>query len=155
MPQRGGQQVAVNKKAYHDYFVVETVEAGIELVGTEVKSIRSGRANLRDGFVRIDRGEAWLENVHISQYESRGYADHAPTRSRRLLLHRREINSLLGKSRQKGLTLIPLRLYFNHNRLKLEVGLCKGKKEYDKRQDIAARDAKRDMDQALKQRLND
>jgi SsrA-binding protein len=126
------------------------VEAGIVLLGTEVKSARQGKVNLRDGYVRIDGGDAWLENVHISTYESRGYADHAPMRPRRLLLHRRELDGLHQQVRQKGLTLVPLRLYFVRNRLKLLVGLCRGKKQWDKREAIAERDAKREIERAIR-----
>ena len=144
------RNVAVNRRAYHDYFVDETYEAGLVLQGTEVKSLRAGRANLRDGYVRIDGGEAWLENVHISPYEQGGYANHEPLRSRKLLLHADELASLIGKTRQKGYTLIPLRLYFARNHAKVEVGLARGKREYDKRQAIASADAKREMERALR-----
>ena len=143
------RNVAVNRRAYHDYFVDETYEAGLVLQGTEVKSLRAGRANLRDGYVRVDGGEAWLENVHISPYEQGGYANHEPLRSRKLLLHADELASLIGKTRQKGYTLIPLRLYFARNHAKVEVGLARGKREYDKRQAIASADAKREMERAL------
>jgi len=144
------REVAVNRRAFHDYFVDEQVEAGLVLTGTEVKSLRLGRCNLRDGYVRIDGHEAWLENVHISPYEQGGYANHEPMRSRKLLLHRAQIASLVGKARQKGYTLIPLRVYFARNHAKVEVGLCRGKREYDKRQVLAAADAKREMERALK-----
>jgi SsrA-binding protein len=144
------RNVAVNRRAYHDYFVDETYEAGLVLQGTEVKSLRAGRANLRDGYVRVDGGEAWLENVHISPYEQGGYANHDPLRPRKLLLHSDELASLIGKTRQKGYTLIPLRLYFARNHAKVEVGLARGKREYDKRQAIASADAKREMERALR-----
>jgi SsrA-binding protein len=144
------RNVAVNRRAYHDYFVDETYEAGLVLLGTEVKSLRAGRANLRDGYVRVDGGEAWLENVHISPYEQGGYANHDPLRPRKLLLHSDELASLIGKTRQKGYTLIPLRLYFARNHAKVEVGLARGKREYDKRQAIASADAKREMERALR-----
>jgi SsrA-binding protein len=142
--------VAVNRRAYHDYFIDETYEAGLVRQGTEVKSLRAGRANLRDGYVRIDRREAWLENVHVSPYEQGGYVNHDPLRPRKLLLHADELASLIGKTRQKGYTLIPLRLYFARNRAKVELGLARGKREYDKRQAIAAADAKREMERALR-----
>jgi SsrA-binding protein len=142
--------VAVNRRAYHDYFIDEKYEAGLVLQGTEVKSLRAGRANLRDGYVRIDRREAWLENVHVSPYEQGGYVNHDPLRPRKLLLHADELASLIGKTRQKGYTLIPLRLYFARNRAKVELGLARGKREYDKRQAIAAADAKREMERALR-----
>ena len=144
------RDVAVNRRAYHDYFIDEKLEAGIMLTGTEVKSVRNGRTNLRDGFVRIDGNEAWLENVHISQYEQANLMNHEPLRPRKLLLHRKEISSLVGKVRQKGYTLIPLRVYFSRNRAKVEVGLARGKKQYDKREAIAERDAKRDIARAMR-----
>jgi SsrA-binding protein len=145
-----GRDVAVNRRATHDYFVEERMEAGISLAGTEVKSLRAGHCNLRDGFVRIDKGEAWLENVHISPYERGGYANHEPMRPRKLLLHSRELSRLIGQTRQKGYTLIPLRVYFSDNWAKVEVGLCQGKKQYDKRQALAEADAKRQMERALR-----
>jgi SsrA-binding protein len=144
------RDAAVNRRAYHDYFIDEKLEAGIMLTGTEVKSVRNGRTNLRDGFVRIDGNEAWLENVHISQYEQANLMNHEPLRPRKLLLHRKEISSLVGKVRQKGYTLIPLRVYFSRNRAKVEVGLARGKKQYDKREAIAERDAKRDIARAMR-----
>jgi SsrA-binding protein len=146
------RDAAVNRRAYHDYFIDEKLEAGIMLTGTEVKSVRNGRTNLRDGFVRIDGNEAWLENVHISQYEQANLMNHEPLRPRKLLLHRKEISSLVGKVRQKGYTLIPLRVYFSRNRAKVEVGLARGKKQYDKREAIAERDAKRDIARAMRTR---
>jgi SsrA-binding protein len=142
--------VAVNRRAYHDYFIEDTMEAGLALTGTEVKSLRAGRANLRDGFVRVDGREAFLENVHISPYEQGGYANHDPLRPRKLLLHGDEIARLVGQVRQKGYTIIPLRLYFNGNWAKVEVGLGRGKKQYDKRQALAEADAKRQMERALR-----
>jgi SsrA-binding protein len=144
------RDAAVNRRAYHDYFIDEKLEAGIMLTGTEVKSVRNGRTNLRDGFVRIDGNEAWLENVHISQYEQANLMNHEPLRPRKLLLHRKEISSLVGKVRQKGYTLVPLRVYFSRNRAKVEVGLARGKKQYDKREAIAERDAKRDIARAMR-----
>jgi len=150
VPERRSRDVAVNRRAFHDYFVDERYEAGMVLTGTEVKSLRAGKANLRDGYVRIDGGEAWLENVHISSYAQGGYVNHEPLRPRKLLLHRKEIASLIGKVKQRGYTLIPLRLYFAHNRAKVEVGLCRGKRQYDKRQVLAEADARREMERALK-----
>lgn len=144
------RDVAVNRRAYHDYFIDEKYEAGVMLTGTEVKSIRGGRANLRDGFVRIDRGEAWLENVHISPYAQANLMNHDPLRSRKLLLHRKEISSLIGKVRQKGYTVIPLRIYFARNHAKVEIGLGRGKRQYDKREAIAERDAKREIARAIR-----
>ncbi len=144
------RDVAVNRRAFHDYFVDERHEAGLVLTGTEVKSLRAGKANLRDGYVRIDGREAWLENVHISPYTQGGYTNHDPMRPRKLLLHGDEIASLIGKVRQKGYTLIPLRVYFTRNHAKVEVGLARGKRKYDKRQALAEADAKREMARALK-----
>ena len=150
MPDRAERDVAVNRRAYHDYFIDEKYEAGIMLTGTEVKSVRNGRANLRDGFVRVDGREAWLENVHISPYAQGNVMNHEPVRLRKLLLHRKEISSLIGKVKQKGYTLIPLRLYFSRNHAKVEVGLARGKRQYDKREAIAARDAKREIERAVR-----
>jgi SsrA-binding protein len=146
----GGRDVAVNRRAYHDYFVDEKYEAGIMLTGTEVKSVRAGRCNLRDGFVRVDGREAWLENVHISPYAQANLMNHEPMRPRKLLLHRKQIATLIGKVRQRGYTLIPLRVYFSRNHAKVEVGLCRGKREYDKREAIAERDAKREIARAMR-----
>jgi SsrA-binding protein len=150
VPEQRNRDVAVNRRAYHDYFVDEKYEAGLVLTGTEVKSLRAGKVNLRDGFVRVDGHEAWLDNVHISSYAQGGYANHEPLRPRKLLLHAREIASVTGKVKQKGYTLIPLRLYFTRNRAKVEVGLCRGKRQYDKRQALAQADARREMERALK-----
>lgn len=144
------RDVAVNRRAFHDYFIDERYEAGLVLQGTEVKALRAGRANLRDGYVRIDGGQAWLENVHISPYSQAGYGNHEPLRPRKLLLHTNEIASLTGKVKQRGYTLIPLRLYFSRNHAKVEIGLARGKRQYDKRQAIAAADARREMERALK-----
>lgn len=147
---RPDRDVAVNRRAFHDYFIDERYEAGLVLLGTEVKSLRAGRANLRDGYVRIDGTEAWLEGVHISPYAQGGSANHDPTRPRKLLLHRDQIASLIGRVRQKGYTMIPLRIYFARNRAKVEVGLGRGKRQYDKRQSMAAADAKREMERAAR-----
>ncbi|HVH63309.1 MAG TPA: SsrA-binding protein SmpB [Candidatus Dormibacteraeota bacterium] len=144
------RDVAVNRRAYHDYFIDEKYEAGVMLTGPEVKSVRSGRANLRDGYVRIDGGEVWLENVHISPYVQANVLHQEPLRPRKLLLHRKEISSLIGKVKQKGYTLIPLRVYFARNRAKVEIGLARGKRQYDKREAIAARDAKREIERAMR-----
>ena len=150
MPENAPRDVAVNRRAYHDYFVDEHLEAGLVLTGTEVKSLRLGRCNLRDGYVRIDQDEAWLENVHITPYDRGGYDNHEPMRPRKLLLHASEIASLVGKTRQKGYTLIPLRVYFVRNRAKVQVGLCRGKRQYDKRQALAEADARREMERATR-----
>ncbi len=146
----GDREIAVNRRAFHDYFIDERFEAGIVLTGTEVKSVRGGKVNLRDGYVRIDGHEAWLENVHISPYTQGGYVNHEPMRSRKLLLHSDEIASLIGKLRQKGYTMVPLRVYFARNKAKVEVGLARGKRFYDKRAALAEADAKREMARALK-----
>jgi SsrA-binding protein len=156
MPDRDERErdVAVNRRAYHDYFIDEKMEAGIMLTGTEVKSVRNGRTNLRDGFVRIDGSgnAAWLENVHISPYAQANLMNHEPLRPRKLLLHRKQIASLIGKVRQKGYTLIPLRVYFTRNHAKVEVGLARGKRQFDKREAIAERDAKREIARAMRRR---
>ena len=144
------RDVVVNRRAFHDYFVDERYEAGLVLTGTEIKSIRAGKVNLRDGFVRLDGHEAWLENVHISGYAQGGYVNHEPLRQRKLLLHAKEIAGLIGKVKQRGYTLIPLRLYFVRNRAKVEIGLCRGKRQYDKRHVLAEADARREMERALR-----
>src|SRR5690348_8477862 len=144
------KDVAVNRRAYHDFFIDEKYEAGVMLTGTEVKSVRNGRTNLRDGFIRIDNGEAWLENVHISPYAQGNLMNHEPMRPRKLLLHRKEISSLIGKVKQRGYTLIPLRVYFSRNHAKVEIGLARGKRQYDKREAIAERDAKREIARAMR-----
>lgn len=139
-----------NRRALHDYHVLETLEAGIELRGTEVKPLRSGRAQLQDGYVRVTDGEAWLYGVHISPYEQGNRANHDPTRPRRLLLHRREIDYLAGKVQLQGLTIVPLRAYVKGNRIKLEIGICRGKKLWDKRHAMAERDARREAARVAK-----
>jgi SsrA-binding protein len=144
--------IAENRKAYHDYHLLESFEAGIVLVGTEVKAIREGRANLRDSFARVDDGEVYLYNVSISPYSHRGYADHEPLRRRKLLLHRDEIRKLIGRTVEKGMTLVPTRLYFKNGRVKVSISLAKGKKEYDKREAIKRRDADRETRAAIKER---
>ncbi len=143
--------IAQNKKAYHDYFVDEEYEAGLELVGTEVKSIRAGRVNLKDSYVSCKTGEALLIGMHISPYDFGNIFNHDPMRTRRLLLHRKEINKLIGLTQQEGYTLIPLKLYLKGQYVKIKIGLCRGKKNYDKRASIAERDAKRNIDRAIKE----
>src|SRR4029079_5049255 len=143
---------ADNRKAHHDYHLLETFEAGVALVGTEVKSIREGGANLRDSFARIEAGEVWIYNVHISPYRNRGDADHDPTRKRKLLLHRREIRKLIGKTVEKGMTLVPVRMYLKNGRIKVAVSLAKGKKAYDKRETIKRRETDRETRAAVKER---
>jgi SsrA-binding protein len=144
--------IAENRKAFHDFHLLETFEAGIVLLGTEVKAIREGRVNLRDSFARVEDGEVFLYNVNISPYSHRGYADHEPLRRRKLLLHRDEIRKLIGKTVEKGMTLIPVRLYYKKGRVKVAVSLAKGKKEYDKRETIKRREADRETRAAIKSR---
>ena len=142
--------IAENRKAFHDFHLLETFEAGIVLLGTEVKAIREGRVNLRDSFARVEDGEVFLYNVNISPYSHRGYADHEPLRRRKLLLHRDEIRKLIGKTVEKGMTLVPTRLYFKNGRVKVAVSLAKGKKDYDKRETIKRREADRETRAAIK-----
>ena len=143
--------IAQNKKARHDYFIDETYEAGIELFGTEVKSIRQGRVNLKDSWCSIGEGEIFVNGMHISPYEQGNIFNRDPMRVRRLLMHKKEINRLYGVVKQTGYSLIPISLYFKDSRVKLQVGLCRGKKLYDKREDMAKRTAKRDIERALKE----
>ena len=144
--------IAENRKAFHDYHVLDTFEAGVALLGTEVKAIREGRVNLRDSYASVDRGEIFLHNVNISPYSHRGYADHEPLRKRKLLLHKNEILKLTGKTTEKGMTLVPLRMYFKNGRVKVAVGLARGKKEYDKREAIRKRETDRETRAAVKAR---
>ena len=144
--------VAQNRKATHDYFVLEKYEAGIELFGTEVKSLRNGKVNLKDSWCSIDKGEIFACGMHISPYEQGNIFNRDPLRKKKLLMHKREINRLYGTVKQEGLTLIPLSVYFKKGRAKLEVGLCKGKKNFDKRESAAKRDAKRNIERELKER---
>ena len=144
-----------NRKARHEYHIDETFEAGIALKGTEIKSIRAGKANLQDSFARVENGELVLYNMHISPYEQGNRFNHEPKRPRKLLMHKREIMRLFGQTREKGSSLIPLKAYFKENgRVKIELALARGKKKYDKREDIATRDAKREIERALKNRNN-
>ncbi len=144
--------VTVNRRASYDYFIEDRFEAGMALTGTEVKSLRAGHANLRDAYARIESGEAWLWNAHISPYEQGNRFNHEPTRRRKLLLHHKEIRQLAGVVKRPGYTLIPLRIYFKHNRAKVEVGVARGKRAYDKRDVLAERDARRDIERALAER---
>ena len=146
----GTKQIADNRKARHDYFILETIECGIELVGTEVKSIRRGGVNLKDSWCSVDDGEMWVKGMHISPYEQGNIFNKDPRRVRKLLLHKREIMRLFGQVQQEGLALIPLSLYFKGSRVKMALGLCKGKKLYDKRDDMAKKAADRDIERALK-----
>ena len=141
--------IADNRKARHDYHVLEHFEAGLVLLGTEVKAMREGRANLRDSYCRFEDGEAFLMNAHVGQYSHGGYASHDPLRPRKLLLRQAELQKLFGKMTEKGLTIVPLRMYFKNGRAKIEVALAKGKKTYDKRQDLAERDSRREMERAF------
>lgn len=144
--------VATNRKAYHDYFIEDTYEAGIALTGTEIKSVRAGRVNLRDSYAQVKGGELWLLNAHISPYQHGNRANHEPKRPRKLLMHKREILRLQASTQERGRTLVPLRMYLKNNLAKVEIGLAKGKKQYDKRQAIAKRESDRAIRRALKQR---
>ena len=144
--------IAENRKAFHDFHMLETFEAGMALLGTEVKAIREGRVNLRDSFARVEDGEVWIYNVHISPYSHRGYANHDPTRRRKLLLHRQEIRKLIGKTVERGMTLVPTRMYFKNGRIKIAISLAKGKKAHDKRETIKRREADRETRAAVKER---
>jgi SsrA-binding protein len=148
----GRKIIASNRKARHDYSILETVEAGVMLTGTEVKSLRLGRASLVDGFASIDNGEVFLHGVHIPEYDQGSWTNHEPRRVRKLLLHRDEIDRLLGKTREGGLTLVPLALYFSAGKVKVELALARGKRAYDKRQDLARRDADREISRAMGRR---
>lgn len=152
MDAKGVKIVAKNSKAYHDYFIEDKYEAGIELAGTEVKSIRQGHINLKDSFCMVKEGELYVHSMHISPYEKGNIFNKDPMRPRKLLMHKREILKLYGELKQQGYTLIPLSIYFKGSRVKVQVGLCKGKKLYDKREDMAKKAAKRDMDRAMKER---
>lgn len=143
--------VATNRKAYHNYLLSDNVEAGIALTGTEIKSVRMGRVSLGDAYVRPEAGELWLVNAHIARYEAGSYMSHEPTRPRKLLLHRKEINSFTSKVQEKGLTLVPVRLYIKDSIAKVEVALGRGKKLYDKRETIARRETEREIERAVKQ----
>ncbi len=145
-----GKTVAQNRKARHLYTIEDTLEAGIELTGTEIKSVRDSNLNLKDAYARIERGEAWLVGVHIAPWAGGNRNNHEPLRTRKLLLHRRQIDELVGRTKAKGLTIVPLSVYFNdRGKAKVELGLARGKKHYDHRRDIATRDAKRDMDREV------
>ena len=155
MPKEELKTVAQNRKARHDYFVVETYEAGIALFGTEVKSLRAGTVNLKDAYCSIKNGEIFVLGMHISPYEKGNVFNRDPLREKKLLMHKREILKLFGLVSREGYTLIPLSLYFSGSHVKLELGLCKGKHNYDKRDDIAARDAKREMERTMKQKVRE
>jgi SsrA-binding protein len=144
--------IADNRKAFHDYHMLQTFEAGIALLGTEVKGIREGQANLRDSYARVEDGEIWVYNIHIGAYSHRGYADHEPKRRRKLLLHRQEIRKLIGKTAEKGLTLVPTRLYFKRGKIKMGLALARGKQSHDKRETIKRREVDRETRAAVKER---
>lgn len=144
--------LATNRKAYHDYSIDETYETGIALTGTEIKSVRAGSVNLRDAYAQVRNGELWMMNVHIAPYEPASRQNVDPYRDRKLLMHRKEILRLFGKVQEKGLTLVPLKMYLKKNRAKVEIGLARGKKQYDKREAIGKRDATREMERAVKER---
>ena len=150
--EKAQRTIAENRKARHDYHILDTWEAGVALLGTEVKSIREGRVNLRDSYARIDNGEVWMLNVHISPYSHRGSSDHEELRQRKLLLHRDEIRKMVGKVAEKGFTLVPLELYFKNGRVKVRLGLAKGKQEHDKRETIRRRETDRETRAAVKSR---
>ncbi len=150
--EQGRKLVAQNKKARHDYHIEDVYEAGLVLTGTEVKSLRAGRASLVDGFAVLKDGEAWLQNVHIPEYDQGTWTNHEPRRPRKLLLHRQEISKLVGKTKESGLTLVPLALYFKDGKAKVEIALARGKRTYDKRQALAERQAQRETDRAVARR---
>ena len=141
--------IATNRKARHDYHIADTFEAGMVLTGTEIKSIRAGRVSLRDSYATVKDGELWLQNAHIAPYDQGTYANHEPRRPRKLLMHRREINRIAGKLLEKGFTLVPLRLYLKNNLAKVELGLARGKKQYDKRAALRQRETRREIDRAV------
>lgn len=153
MPKGSGKVIAQNKKARHDFFVEMTLEAGIVLKGTEIKSIRAARVNLKDSFARVERGEVFLHNMHISPYEQGNIHNHEPTRTRKLLLHKSQINKLIGETKQSGYSLVPLKLYLKDGYAKVLIGVARGKKKYDKREDLKQKQAKRDVDRAMKDQL--
>lgn len=150
--EQGQKVIARNRRARFDYRIEDTYEAGLVLTGTEVKSLRAGRASLTDGFAQISDGEVWLHNVHIPEYTQGTWTNHEPRRTRKLLLHRKEIEKLSSRTAEQGLTLVPLSLYFKDGKAKVELGLGRGKRTYDKRHDLASRDAAREMDRALRRR---
>ncbi len=152
MPKGSGKVLAQNRKASHDYSIIDTIEAGIVLKGTEIKSIRAGRINLKDGYATIRNGEIFLQNVHISPYEQGNVFNHDPVRTRKLLMHKKQIARLVGETKSSGYTLIPLKVYIKDGYAKVLIGLGKGKKKYDKREDLKRKDQKREVDRAMKAR---
>ena len=152
MAKTNGKLIANNKKAYHDYFILDTCEAGIALHGTEVKSLRMGKCSIKESFIRVENGEMFIYGMHISPYEKGNIFNKDPLRVRKLLLHKAEINKMLGKTKEKGMSIVPLKVYFKGSLVKVEIGLAKGKKLYDKRQDIAKKDQKREAERDFKVR---
>ena len=150
---KGMKLIANNKKAFHDYFIEDTYEAGIALAGTEVKSLRMGKCSIKESFIRIENGEVFIYGMHISQYEKGNIFNKDPLRVRKLLLHKSEINKLIGKTKEKGMAIVPLKVYFKGSLVKVEIGLAKGKKLYDKRQDIAKKDQRREAERDFKMKL--
>lgn len=152
MPKGHGKVIAQNKKAFHDYFIEDTYDAGIVLQGTEIKSIRAGKVNLKDAYARIQNGEIWVFGMHVSPYEQGNRYNHDPLRTRKLLLHRREIEKLIGYTKETGNTIVPLKLYLQNGFAKIQLGLAKGKKNYDKREDLKKKEAKREIERAFRDR---
>ncbi|MDX8360659.1 MULTISPECIES: SsrA-binding protein SmpB [Bacillaceae] len=152
MPRGQGKVISQNKKAYHDYFIEETYETGIVLQGTEIKSIRAGRVNLKDAFARVQNGEVFLHNMHVSPYEQGNRYNHDPLRTRKLLLHKKEISKLIGYTKENGYAIVPLKLYLKNGFAKVLLGLGKGKKKYDKREDLKKKEAKREVERAFRDR---
>lgn len=152
MPKGEGKVIAQNKKARHDYFIEETYEAGMVLLGTEIKAIRAGRVNLKDSFARIRNGELFVHNMHVSPYEQGNIHNHDPLRTRKLLLHRKQINTLIGETKEAGYSIVPLKIYLKDGYAKMLIGLAKGKKKYDKREDLKQKEAKRDIERAFRDR---
>ncbi|CAK6479194.1 SsrA-binding protein SmpB [Peribacillus castrilensis] len=152
MPKGSGKQLAQNKKAYHDFFIEQTFEAGIVLKGTEIKAIRAARVNLKDAFAKIENGEIYLHNMHVSPYEQGNQFNHDPLRTRKLLLHKKEISKLIGVTKETGYTIVPLKMYLKNGFAKVLIGLGKGKKQYDKRDDLKKKEAKRDIERAFRER---
>ncbi|MGE6379024.1 SsrA-binding protein SmpB [Peribacillus muralis] len=152
MPKGSGKQLAQNKKAYHDFFIEQTFEAGIVLKGTEIKAIRAARVNLKDAFAKIENGEIYLYNMHVSPYEQGNQFNHDPLRTRKLLLHKKEISKLIGETKEAGYTIVPLKMYLKNGFAKVLIGLGKGKKQYDKRDDLKKKEAKRDIERAFRDR---
>ncbi|WP_067566355.1 SsrA-binding protein SmpB [Nocardia sp. NBC_01503] len=153
MKEKGRKVIASNRKARHNYAIIDTYEAGIALVGTEVKSLREGKASLVDAYATIDDGEVWLRGLHVPEFSHGTWTNHAPRRTRKLLLHRREIDKLVGKTKESSLTLVPLSMYFSDGKVKVELALARGKQDYDKRQDLAKRDAEREVTREIGRRI--